>query len=121
MMRLTIFLLCLAPFPLLATVLSITKDDTAEEYLIQVNQTFSHYGNLEMEARWNYVTDISEEHETAMVRITKKYKCTVLSNFKGPLLLKSNVIKLSRKGPDTDKSLLASQQIQSPYFIISNT
>ena len=82
MMRLTIFLLCLAPLPLLATVLSITKDDTAEEYLIQVNQTFSHYGNLEMEARWNYVTDISEEHETAMVRITKKYKCTAFSNFK---------------------------------------
>ena len=37
-----------------------------EEYLEQLNQTFCHYGNLEMEARWQYVTDITSAHETAM-------------------------------------------------------
>ena len=58
---------------LLAIVLSTsngseTQDETTpEEYLLQVNQTFSHYGNLEMEARWAYITDISEQNEVSMV------------------------------------------------------
>ena len=47
---------------------SETQDETTpEEYLLQVNQTFSHYGNLEMEARWAYITDISEQNEVSMV------------------------------------------------------
>ena len=44
-----------------------TAQDDLEAFLDGVNHTFSHYGNLEMEARWNYITDISEQHETAMV------------------------------------------------------
>ena len=60
---------------LLAVVLSTssgseTQDETTpEEYLLQVNQTFSNYGNLEMEARWAYITDISEQNEVLMVNI----------------------------------------------------
>ena len=65
---------------LLAAVLSTssgseTQDETTpKEYLLQVNQTFSHYGNLEMEARWAYITDISEQNEVSMVSTsTSKY------------------------------------------------
>ena len=60
---------------LLAVVLSTssgseTQDETTpEEYLLQVNQTFSNYGNLEMEARWAYITDISEQNEVLMVNM----------------------------------------------------
>lgn len=60
---------------LLAVVLSTssgseTQDETTpEEYLLQVNQIFSNYGNLEMEARWAYITDISEQNEVLMVNI----------------------------------------------------
>ena len=65
---------------LLAIVLSTscgseTQDETTpEEYLIQVNQTFSHYGNLEMEARWAYITDISEQNEVSMVSMFRQYR-----------------------------------------------
>ena len=61
--------------PALLAVLILTSattttedDDAAADYLVEVNQTFSHYANLEMEARWDYITDISKEHEEAMVR-----------------------------------------------------
>ena len=60
---------------LLAVVLSNssgseTQDETTpEEYLLQVNQTFSNHGNLEMEARWAYITDISEQNEVLMVNM----------------------------------------------------
>ena len=66
---------------LLAVVLSTsngseTQDETtAEEYLLQVNQTFSNYGNLEMEARWTYITDISEQNEVSMVNILISLGC----------------------------------------------
>ena len=40
----------------------------ATQYLDFINKTFSHYGNLEMEARWKYITDITPEHEETMVR-----------------------------------------------------
>ena len=70
---------------LLAAVLSTssgseTQDETTpEEYLLQVNQTFSHYGNLEMEARWAYITDISEQNEVAMVSTFPCLGCAALS------------------------------------------
>ena len=37
------------------------------EYLVNINATFCHFGNLEMEARWDYITDITTEHENEMV------------------------------------------------------
>ena len=70
---------------LLAIVLSTssgleTQDETTpEEYLLQVNQTFSHYGNLEMEARWAYITDISEQNEVSMVSTLPCLGCAALS------------------------------------------
>ena len=70
---------------LLATVLStssgseIQDETTPEEYLLQVNQTFSHYGNLEMEARWAYITDISEQNEVSMVSTLPFLGCAALS------------------------------------------
>ena len=70
---------------LLAIVLSTssgseTQDETTpEEYLLQVNQTFSHYGNLEMEARWAYITDISEQNEVSMVSTLPCLSCVALS------------------------------------------
>ena len=57
----------------------IQEETTAEEYLLQVNQTFSHYGNLEMEARWAYITDISEQNEVSMVSIFLCLGCAALS------------------------------------------
>ena len=65
---------------LLAVVLSTssgseTQDETTpEEYLLQVNQTFSNHGNLEMEARWAYITDISEQNEVSMVSMFRLYR-----------------------------------------------
>ena len=65
---------------LLAVVLSTssgseTQDETTpEEYLLQVNQAFSTYGNLEMEARWAYITDISEQNEVSMVSMFRLYR-----------------------------------------------
>ena len=57
----------------------IQEETTAEEYLLQVNQTFSHYGNLEMEARWAYITDISEQNEVSMVNIFLFLGCQAAS------------------------------------------
>ena len=37
------------------------------EYLVNINATFCYFGNLEMEARWDYITDITPEHENEMV------------------------------------------------------
>ena len=45
------------------------QDGSAEDYLLEVNKTFSRYGNLEMEARWAYVTNISDANEEAMVSL----------------------------------------------------
>lgn len=43
--------------------------ENPEEYLDHVNQTFTLLGNKEMEARWNYITNITQENEEAMVHI----------------------------------------------------
>ena len=44
------------------------------EYLVNINATFCHFGNLEMEARWDYITDITTAHEKKMV-LTYYYQC----------------------------------------------
>jgi hypothetical protein len=43
------------------------EKDTSE-FLHEINATFSFYGNQEIVARWNYITDITTDHEEAMVR-----------------------------------------------------
>ena len=45
----------------------ILSSEYAEKFLKNVNASFSELGNLEMVARWAYITDITKEHETAMV------------------------------------------------------
>lgn len=43
-------------------------EETLEQFLQGVNATFSQYGNEEMVARWDYITNVTDEHADAMVR-----------------------------------------------------
>ena len=43
-------------------------EEEAAEYLRQLDDMFRNGMNEEMLARWNYITDITQEHEEAMVR-----------------------------------------------------
>ena len=44
-------------------------EEEAVEYLRQLDEIFKAGMNAEMTARWNYITDITQEHEEAMVEI----------------------------------------------------
>ena len=67
----------------LVTLLVTAQDPSLEEILHQINETFSDKGNLEIEARWNYITDITTEHEEAMVSLViMKMKITVMVEWK---------------------------------------
>ena len=52
---------------LMATVCQVSSSEDAKEFLKIVNASFTELGNLEMVARWAYITDITKEHEAAMV------------------------------------------------------
>ena len=52
---------------LMATVCQVSSSEDAKEFLKIVNASFTELGNLEMVARWAYITDITKEHEVAMV------------------------------------------------------
>ena len=52
---------------LMATVCQVSSSEDANEFLKNVNASFTELGNLEMVARWAYITDITKEHEVAMV------------------------------------------------------
>ena len=52
---------------LMATVCQVSSSEDAKEFLKIVNASFTELGNLEMVARWAYITDITKEHEEAMV------------------------------------------------------
>ena len=52
---------------LMATVCQVSSSEDAKEFLKTVNASFTELGNLEMVARWAYITDITKEHEVAMV------------------------------------------------------
>ena len=88
--------------PALLAVLILTSattttedDDAAADYLVEVNQTFSHYANLEMEARWDYITDISKEHEEAMVRsIVEAIFSSRSESFRGGFLFLSHYLSV---------------------------
>ena len=42
-------------------------EEEATSYLAWLDQAFCQSGNVEMSARWDYVTDITENHEENMV------------------------------------------------------
>ena len=44
-----------------------SNNQNLEEYLKGVNETFSKYGNQEMVARWNYITNVTNSNEETMV------------------------------------------------------
>ena len=44
----------------------LTEDD-AREFIDSLDAIFCDAGNAEMVARWNYITDITPEHEEEMV------------------------------------------------------
>ena len=44
-----------------------TLDEVCHATLIPTAQVFRHYANLEMTARWGYITNITQENEAAMV------------------------------------------------------
>ena len=52
---------------LMANVCHVRSSEDAKEFLKNVNASFTELGNLEMVARWAYITDITKEHEVAMV------------------------------------------------------
>ena len=52
---------------LMANVCQVWSSEDAKEFLKNVNASFTQLGNLEMVARWAYITDITKEHEAAMV------------------------------------------------------
>ena len=52
---------------LMATVCQVSSSEDAKEFLKTVNASFTELGNLEMVARWAYITDITKEHKVAMV------------------------------------------------------
>ena len=43
------------------------NEEEAQEYLEHLNDVFTEAMNREALARWNYITDITQEHEEAMV------------------------------------------------------
>ena len=51
---------------LMATVCQVSSSEDAKEFL-KIVTSFTELGNLEMVARWAYITDITKEHEVAMV------------------------------------------------------
>ena len=57
----------LASFIETKEVMAKADSEDLNEYLVNINATFCHFGNLEMEARWDYITDITTEHENEMV------------------------------------------------------
>ena len=50
-------------------------EEEAAEYLRQLDEIFRNGMNEEMLARWNYITDITPEHEEAMVRAMRIDLC----------------------------------------------
>jgi hypothetical protein len=43
------------------------SEDDAREFVDSLDAIFCDAGNAEMTARWNYITDITPEHEEEMV------------------------------------------------------
>ena len=46
-------------------------EEEATEYLLFLDHAFCQAGNREMSARWDYITDITEGHEEAMVGLNE--------------------------------------------------